>query len=73
MKIYRSNTKSMGKSVIIEVNRREAVELIQSLASQLASNSANIGRLESYSDKGEHLTIAVLHMGGVSHYEKVAS
>jgi hypothetical protein len=44
----------------IYVSRQEALNLINSLSSQLMHNDSNIGRLESYDDKGDYATIIVL-------------
>lgn len=48
-------------SYVIEVSPLEALELIKSLTSQLISKSCNVGRVESFTDKREYVSIAVIH------------
>ncbi|MCK5021052.1 MAG: hypothetical protein KAS32_28835 [Candidatus Peribacteraceae bacterium] len=43
----------------VTLSEREAHLLIQSLAGQLASRSANFGRQESRTDKGEYFSVGV--------------
>ncbi len=44
----------------VRVTQIEATSLICSLAEQLRNNNPNTSRLESYTDKGEYFTIAVI-------------
>jgi len=48
------------KGFFVRVTRTEATKLIGSLAEQLTRNDPNSGRLESYTNKGEYFTIAVV-------------
>ena len=43
----------------VKVDDTEAAELIKSLAAQLASKNPNVGRLESFTKKGEYFSIGV--------------
>ena len=43
----------------IRVNRKEAIQLIHSLSSQLMRNNPNYDRLESYTNDGNYFSIAV--------------
>jgi hypothetical protein len=45
---------------LINVTQEEALLLIQSFTNQIIRNNANVGRLESYTDKGEYCSIFVL-------------
>ena len=48
-----------GGNVFIEVSQQEAISLIYSLSAQIKNRSPNMGRLESYDDKGIYFSIAV--------------
>jgi len=43
----------------MRVTRKEAIDLIRSLSTQLSQNNPNAERLESYCNKGKYFTIAV--------------
>lgn len=61
VKLNRGHKSNPGpdNGVMIEVDKQEAAQLIQSLAEQLATGSSNVGRLESYTVDGEYVSIAV--------------
>lgn len=48
----------------VKVDDTEAAELIKSLAAQLASKNPNVGRLESFTKKGEYFSIGVAYAEG---------
>jgi len=43
----------------VHVTEREAIEIIQSLSSQLMAKSANVGRRESFTEDGKYFSIGV--------------
>jgi hypothetical protein len=45
--------------LLLRVNKREALELIQSLTEQMLSGSPNAGRLERFLPDGRDFSIAV--------------
>ena len=49
-----------GKGYFIHVTRQEALKLITSLSEQMVANDSNHNRLESYTDKGEYVSIGVV-------------
>lgn len=53
-----------GKLCAVYVNRREAVQLIQSLTNQLLAGSPNSGRLESPC-KGDATEVTIMVMEGL--------
>lgn len=44
---------------IVDVDIRDAHEIIKSISAQLVSGNPNVGREEFYSDKGEYFSIGV--------------
>lgn len=50
----------IDNKVFIDVTRQEALLLIKSLTDQLIHNDSNFGRLESFTDDNEYLSIFVL-------------
>jgi len=58
LKMEKNDRKEKG--FFVRVTRTEATKLIGSLAEQLTRNDSNTGRLESYTNKGEYFTIAVV-------------
>jgi hypothetical protein len=48
------------KGYYIRLSTREAISLIKSLSSQIVARNPNVDREESFTDKGEYFTIAVI-------------
>ncbi len=61
MRVNIAKVSSGHKLCFVEVNRQEALALIQSLSTQMVNNNPNLNRLESYckGDCGE-FSIAVI-------------
>ena len=47
-------------SIVVNLSRQEAIELIQSLSSQLSHDNPNHGRQESFTDTGDYFSVFVL-------------
>lgn len=48
------------EGLFVRMSRMDAIKLIQSLTSQIANNSPNIGRWEPKTKEGKEFTIAVI-------------
>ena len=56
---FKDSCNKRMKCYAVKVNKKEALLLIKSLVNQLISDSSNVERLESYTDKGEYFSIFV--------------
>lgn len=61
MNVFVLNNKS---NFIVKVTRKEACEIIASLADQMLKNSSNAGRREWMAENGTDFTIAVIPSKG---------
>ena len=43
----------------VHVSEQEAIEIIKSLATQIAGKNSNVGRLESFTDCGTYFSIGI--------------
>lgn len=60
MKVINVRKRGGNKVMFVEMSKREALETIKSLATQLAANNPNVGRYESYCEDGSYFSIAVV-------------
>lgn len=48
-----------NEGYMVQVTKKEALKIIKSLSTQMENESANSGRAEQYTNKGEYFSIAV--------------
>jgi hypothetical protein len=56
---WKKNAKNRESGFIVRVNKKQALQLIVSLSSQLLSNSPNNGRIEFVTKKNEYFSISI--------------